>query len=153
MSDTPSGISDFLASCPVFQNVSREQIEEIAPLFRRESHQSGAVIMHQGGYSAAIYFIRSGRLAARIQRGDTRETVAHLQPTDLFGELSFVTGRPCVCDVEVDVDADVVVLPREELAKLPKQQEEVLRSLMKVIAGRLQQTVTRGTKAQEQPVV
>jgi NTE family protein len=153
MSETQSDIVDFLATCPVFQDVPREQIEEIAPLFRRESHPSGTIILHQGGYSAAIYFIRSGRLAARIQRGDARETVAHLQPTDLFGELSFVTGRPCVCDVEVDVDADVVVLPREELAKLPKHQEGVMRSLMAVIAGRLQQTVSRGTKAQEQPVV
>ena len=153
MSDTHSDIVDFLATCPVFHDFSREQIEEIAPLFRRESHPSGTIILHQGGYSAAIYFIRSGRLAARIQRGDSRETVAHLQPTDLFGELSFVTGRPCVCDVEVDVDTDVVVLPREELAKLPKHREGVLRSLMEVVAGRLQQTVSRGTKAQEQPVV
>ena len=153
MSDHSSGVADFLATCPVFHSVPREQIDEIAPLFHEESHPSGSIILHQGGYSDAIYFIRSGRLAARIQRGETRETVAHLQPTDLFGELSFVTGRPCICDVEVDVDANVVLLSKDVLARLPKQREEIMRSLMAVIAARLQQTVTRGTKAQEQPVV
>ncbi|MBI3895848.1 MAG: patatin-like phospholipase family protein [Acidobacteria bacterium] len=143
----------FLASSPIFQSLPPEQIEEIAPLFRCESHPAGTIILHQGGHSQAVYFIRSGRLAARIRRGDSRETVAYLQPPDIFGELSFITGRACVCDVEVDVDAEVLLLPKEAMAKLPKQREGILRSLMAVIAGRLQQTVTQGAKTAELPVV
>ena len=146
-------IASFLASSPVFQDVPREQIEQIAPLFRQESHPAGTIILHQGGYSQAVYFVSSGRLAARIQRGDSRETVAYLQPPDIFGELSFVTGRSCVCDVEVIVDAEVVLLPKEAMAQLPKQREAILRSLMRVIAGRLQETVTKGAKTPELPIV
>jgi NTE family protein len=148
-----SDIASFLASTSVFREVPAEPLEEIAPLVRSERHPAGDVILRQGGYSNAVYFLRSGRLAARIQRGDFRETVAFLQPPDIFGELSFITGRPCVCDVEVVVDAEVLLLPREVVPKLGKHRETILSCLMRVIAGRLQDTVTRGAKAAESPVV
>lgn len=149
----PDEITSFLASSPVFSEVPPEQLEKIAPLFRRESHPAGTIILRQGGTSEAVYFIRSGQLAARIQREGWRETVAYLQPPDIFGELSFVTGKACIADVEVVVDAEVLLLPKEAVPKLPEQRETILRSLMKVIAGRLQDTVIRGAKLRESPVV
>src|SRR3990172_1606456 len=152
-SEMPDEITSFLASSPVFSEVPPEQLEKIAPLFRRESHPAGTIILRQGGTSEAVYFIRSGQLAARIQREGWRETVAYLQPPDIFGELSFVTGKACIADVEVVVDAEVLLLPKEAIPKLPEQRETVLRSLMKVIAGRLQDTVIRGAKVRESPVV
>src|SRR5262249_9391025 len=82
-----------------------------------------------------------------------RETVAYLQPPDIFGELSFVTGKACVADVEVLVDAEVVLLHRDMIPKLPEHRETILRSLMKVIAGRLQETVSRGAKVRATSVV
>ena len=146
-------IASFLASSPVFSEVPPDQLEEIATLFRAERHAAGDVILRKGGLSDAVYFVRSGQLAVRIDRGGWKETVAYLQPPDIFGELSFVTNRPCVADVEVVLDAEVLLLPRDAVPKLPRQRETILRSLMKVIAGRLQETVTRGGKVRELPVV
>ncbi|MBI2819516.1 MAG: patatin-like phospholipase family protein [Acidobacteria bacterium] len=146
-------IARFLASSPVFSELPVEQLEQIASLFREEKYSAGTVVLRQGGASEAVYFIRSGQLAVRIQRGTWRETVAYLQPPDIFGELSFVTGRACVADVEVLVDAEVLLLHRDMIPKLPEHREVILRSLMKVIAGRLQETVSRGGKVRETPVV
>ncbi len=146
-------ISHFLQTSPIFRELSPEQIEEIAPLFQEAHYPAGAIILKHGEHSASLYLLRSGRVAARIQRESTRETIAYLQPPDAFGELSFLTGRPCVCDVEVVVDADVVVLSKAEAAKLTSNRESILRSLMDVIASRLQETVARGAKAPESPVL
>ena len=146
-------IASFLASSPVFSELPLEQLKEIAKLFRSERHAAGSVILHQGSKSDAAYFVRSGQLAVRIQRSGWKETVAYLQPPDIFGELSFITGKACVADVEVVLDADVLLLPRDAVPKLPHQRETILRSLMKVIAGRLQETVMRGGKVRESPVV
>jgi NTE family protein len=143
----------FLATSPVFSELPPEQLEQIANLFQQVRYTAGTVVLRQGGGSDAVYFIRSGQLAVRIQRTTWRETVAYLQPPDIFGELSFVTGRACVADVEVLVDADILLLHRDMIPKLPEQRETILRSLMKVIAGRLQETVTRGSKVRETPVV
>lgn len=146
-------ITSFLASSPVFKEIPLDELAAISPLFRMERHAAGNAVLRKGALSDAVYFVRSGQLAVRIDRGGWKETVAYLQPPDIFGELSFVTNRPCVADVEVVHDAEVLLLPRDAVPKLPQQRETILRALMNVIAGRLQETVTRGGKVRELPVI
>ncbi|MGI8785268.1 MAG: patatin-like phospholipase family protein [Acidobacteriota bacterium] len=148
-----SELETFLAGVSIFRDLTPEQLAEITPLFREEHHPAGAVILRQGGHSNAVYFVRSGRLAVRVSRPEGRETVAYLQPGAVFGELSFITGRTCSADVEVVVDADVVALPRDAIPRLPKHRETILRGMMTVLAERLHDTVTRGTRAAESPVI
>lgn len=148
-----SDIQSFLASCPVFEGVPEADIARMAPLFQVKTYSAGSLILRQGGQSAAIYFLRSGRLAVRIQRGQLRETVAMLQPTDIFGELSFLTGKACVADIEVVVDAEVVMLHKDAVPNDPSQRNAILRGLLNAVAVRLQETVKRGHQARELPVV
>ncbi len=150
-------LASFLGSSPVFSDLKPDQLTYLAGLVRQERFPAGSVILCQGAKSDAVYFVRSGQLAVRIQRGGQsggyRETVAYLNPPDLFGELSFLTGKACVADVEVVVDADIVILPREAVPQIPGERESLLRSLTRVIATRLQDTVTGGAKVREAPVV
>ncbi len=148
-----SELEDFLATIPVFRELTPDQLRDIAPLFREERYSAGKLILRQAEYAQALYLLRSGRLAVRVHRPEGRETVAFLQPPTVFGELSFITGRACSADVEVVVDADVLALPREAVARLPKQREGILRGMMTLLAERLYDTVTRGTRAAESPVV
>jgi len=142
-----------LASSPVFREVGKNQLGEIARILRVTRHPAGAIILQQGGHSSAVYFLLSGRLAVRILRDNSRETVAWMQPPDLFGELSFVTGRPCVADVEVVVDAEVAALTKDALAGNLELYDAVLRGLTGLIAERLQVTMIGGAKAPPAPVV
>lgn len=145
-------IQSFLATSPVFKDVPPEQLAAISPLFQTERYRAGKVILHQGDYSPAVYFLRSGRLVVRVQRGELRETVAYLQPPAIVGELSFFTGRRIVADVEVEVDAELVFLTKEAFSKLPKEGDVILTGLMGEIAGRLHETMTRGAKVPESPI-
>ncbi len=146
-------LQTFLATSPVFRHFLPEQLAEVLPLLQRRSYPAGTAILRQGDHSDAIYFLLSGRLAVRVQRGQARETVAHLNPPDVFGELSFVTGKPCVADVEVIVDAETVCLRKDALATLSLDRDALLSGLITPIATRLQSTVSRGTRAAELPVV
>ncbi len=143
----------FLATVPVFHDVPAEELEEISTLFREETYAAGKMVLRQGARSHAIYFLRSGRLAVRVQKGEKRETVAFLQPPALFGELSYITGRPVSANVEVSVDASVVVLSSEAMGQLGSHRDAVLRGILTAVAERLHDTVTKGTKAVESPVV
>lgn len=145
-------IQSFLATSPVFQDVPPKQLAAIAPLFQTERYRAGTLILHQGDYSPAVYFLRSGRLVVRVQRGEWRETVAHLLPPAIVGELSFFTGRRIVADVEVEVDAELVFLTKEAFSKLPKQGDLILSGLMGEIAGRLHDTVAVGANVPESPI-
>ena len=146
-------IGEFLTTCPVFSGMPADEIRQIAPLFQTATYEAGTLILKQGGYSNAVYFLRSGRVTVRIQRGTKRETVAVLHPPDVFGELSFLTGRQCVADIEVAVDSEVVFLPREAVPKAGSQREAMLRGLLGALATRLQVTMQRGQTALDLPVV
>ncbi len=146
-------LESFLASVSIFKDVPSEDLAEITPFLRQERFPAGSVILYQGRPSAAVYLLRTGRLAVRVRRPEGRETVAYLQPGAMFGELSFITGRTCSADVEVVVDAEVVWLSKDAVAKLPKQRDAILRGMMTVVAERLHDTVTRGTRAASSPVV
>jgi len=146
-------LESFLTTVPLFKELSQDQLHELAPLFLQERFAAGTVILYQGKSSSGMFFLRSGRLAVRVQRPEGRETVAFLQPGAVFGELSFITGRTCSADVEVVVDAEVAWLTKDAISKLPKQRDAILRGMMTVLAERLHDTVTRGTRAAESPVI
>ncbi len=148
-----SDLVKFLATVPVFRDVPTGELEEISALFREEIFPAGKTILRQGAKSHSIYFLRSGRLAVRVQKGEKRETVAFLQPPALFGELSYITGRPVSANVEVSVDASVVVLSGDAMAQLGSHRDAVMRGILTAVAERLHDTVTKGAKAVEAPVV
>src|SRR5271165_702031 len=110
-----SEMESFLAKVPIFRELTAQQIRGIAPHCRTERFEAGSTILHQGEYSKALYFLSSGQLAVRVRRGDRRETVASLQPPAMFGEVSFITGRACLADVDVVADAEVILFPKSAL--------------------------------------
>lgn len=153
MADRLDEIREFLRTSPVFRDVTPEELGNVAALFRFERHPAGSIILRRGVSNQAVYFLYSGLAAVRIQRGEWRETVAYLRPPDFFGELSFLTDRAVSADVEVMVDAEVLVLPREAVPKLPAERDAILRGLLRAVAERLHETVVRGAKVPDAPVV
>src|SRR5262249_32826769 len=119
-----SEMESFLATVPIFRELTAEQISEIAPLCQETQHAAGSMILRRGAYGEALSFLGSGRRAVRGRKGERGETVAHLQPPAVFGELSFITGRACSADVEVVVDAEVASLPKTSLASHPAYRDK-----------------------------
>jgi NTE family protein len=146
-------MESFLATVAIFRELTPEQLREVAPLCRQERYAAGTTILSQGAYSEALYFLHSGRLAIRVRRGDHMETVAHLQPPAVFGELSFITGRACSADVQVVVDAEVVMLSKSAMGQVQAHRDKIIHGMMNVVAERLHDTVTQGAKAPESPVI
>ena len=146
-------LEPFLGTVEIFRELGPEELRQIARLCRVERHAAGVTILNQGAHSEALYFLRSGQLAVRVRKGDHTETVAHLQPPAVFGELSFITGKACSADVQVVVDAEVVSLAKADLASIETNSEKIMRGMMIVLADRLHGMVTKGPKAPEAPVI
>src|SRR5271169_2859713 len=145
-------VSEFLASMPMFSGVPREQLDNLASSLREIRYKIGDLVLTQGETSDALYILRSGHLAVRVNRLDARETVALLQPPAIFGELSMITGKTCSADVEVVVDANVLVLPHVAFDNLAASHSELLRGMVQMLGERLHTTNVRGAIAAE-PVV
>lgn len=148
-----SELVQFLSTVPVFQGVDLDKLEAISHLFKEESYASGTTVLRQGALSQAIYFLRSGRLAVKVQKGEKKDTVAFLNPPALFGELSYITGRPVSAHVDVAVDATVVVLHKDAMSQLGGYRDAIMHGILNAVAERLHDTMTKGPKAVDAPVV
>ncbi|MEZ5400212.1 MAG: patatin-like phospholipase family protein [Bryobacteraceae bacterium] len=146
-------IAAYLSATEFFGGLSPEEVAEVARHCRLVRAPAGERVLRQGAAGNGIHFLKSGRLAVLVQRGSWRDTVNYVQPPSVVGELSFITGRPCVADVEVVVDAEFVFLPAEAAPAGSRLREVVLRGLTALVAERLRETVARGAKAPESPAV
>ena len=146
-------VRSFLAATPVFKDLPAADLDEIAGACVVNKRAAGELILRQGAPGDGVHFLRSGQLAVRVQRGAERETVNFIQPPSVVGELSYITGRSCVADVEVTVDAEIVFLPGDAAPVGSPLRMKILQGLTTMVAERLRETVLRGAKAPEHPTI
>lgn len=105
---------------------------------RRVSFSPGALVLQQGDDSArAIYTISSG--VARIEVNDV--SIAHLGPSSLIGDMSFVDDLPASASVVAHTELRVDVIDEEHLhtllASVPGFATRFYKSLAAIISERL----------------
>lgn len=133
---------DRLEDVPSLASLDRAHLRELASAFELRRFPDRALVLRQGAVSAALYLLHRGTVAVRVRRAGQRETVAELTPPGFFGELSFVTGRPCVADVEAVGPIEVGVLTREALEGLGPSRDALLTALLHLVSTRLHDTVS-----------
>lgn len=139
-----------LSAVPELSGLDPALLAELGGAFDAQQFPDGARVLRQGTTSAALYLLKRGTVAVRVQRAGHRETVAELLPPSFFGELSFLTGRTCSADVEAVGPIEVAVLTRDRLDTLGVARDALLQVLLHVVARRLHDVVT-GTPTLHRP--
>ena len=75
---------------PLFADLERRQVEQIARLFKERRFSAGETVVMEGSGGAAFFLIDSGEATVSI-RGAERAT---LQPGDYFGEIALIDEGP-----------------------------------------------------------
>ena len=82
----PGAPIDAVARVPLFSELNREEIEQVARLFKLRSFADGETVAREGSGGGAFYLIESGEAVVTIA-GQTRRT---LGPGDYFGEIALI---------------------------------------------------------------
>lgn len=84
-------ITEVIRQIEVFQGLSAPQLEQVAGMIRRESYNSGDVIIQQDDDSDSMYMIGQGQVEVRQRgaRGEQRTTL-FLGEGQIFGELALL---------------------------------------------------------------
>ncbi len=146
-------LATFLGTVTAFDALDPAERTAVAGRCLERTVAAGARLLTQGTGNSTLYVLRAGQVAVRTRQNGRVETIAHLNPPSIIGEVSFLTGRPCSADVEVLVDADVIELPLEALAPLSGPHERIVRALAGVLAHRLHGVVTGENAPVPSPVV
>ena len=140
--DDQSDKQNLLKTVPLFANLNKKSLKEIADITEEISKQTGDVLAQEGKTGQAFVFIVEGKV--RVERND--KVVNRLSASDFFGEISLIDGQPRTATVTAESDVRLLVLHAsyfdELLEKVPGLAREIMKSLCKYLRQAQRQTQT-----------
>ena len=115
---------------PLFAGLSLEEFEDFTRMMAVHTLPPGHAIVKQGDTGKSVYIIASGtvKVHTALPTGD-RLDLAELGPSDFFGEMSFLAGKPRTATVETAEDAVILEVAEDQLRDLTGRRPRVLQVL------------------------
>jgi CRP-like cAMP-binding protein len=99
------------------------------------------IMVRQGQESSSLYIIAKGSLGVYIDMPDgSMQNVASLGPSNLFAEISLLTGDLCNATVRADGEAVVYRIDRDALRPVLDARPEIVKKLSEMMAERMAAT-------------
>jgi CRP/FNR family transcriptional regulator len=144
---------ELLGRVPLFEELSREELERIASVAIPRSFPKGVRVFHEGDRSDACYIVRSGDLRVTREHSDGRAiALATLGAGDIFGELAMLDGEARSASVETLSDSELIALPAADVRGLLTRQAELTVKLVMALTRRLRETNERISRQSFQTV-
>lgn len=139
-----SAILQFLSSLALFEGVSKASLAALARESRLKRVPKGTFLFFQTDLANAVYMVRKGTIAIRLENPDGRELVINeMGPGDCFGELGILTGEPRSTSAEAIIDSEVLLIPSTTFQFILEQEPRLTLHLLKITAQRLQKSSKR----------
>jgi CRP/FNR family cyclic AMP-dependent transcriptional regulator len=130
-------IITFLARVPLFQSLSRRQLETLAKRVLDRDYQAGAAIVTQGKGGEGFFVVHSGKVDVVRERADGNKMVVNqLGDGDFFGELALLDDGPRTATCVASELTKCYVLPRWDFKAVLKDDTDMAISILEEMAGR-----------------
>ena len=121
-----------LKSVPLFESLSEEERQAIAPFVDEVSVSEGKRLVEEGDFSYQFMAIEDG--TARVERGG--EHVADLGPGDFFGEIGLLEKELRTASVTATSDMRLMTLTSWDLKRLEKTAPQVFEQIRRTVEER-----------------
>jgi CRP/FNR family transcriptional regulator len=132
----------FLARVPLFRNLKRGQLHDLATAMVSREFEAGDELVQQGKGGIGLFVIVAGKAEAVHTRIDGTDAVVNtFGPTDFFGELALLNDLPRTASVVAVEDTECLVLVRWELMRKLKKDPEMAIVILQELAKRFQRAM------------
>ena len=143
-----------LQRLPLFQYLPNEDIEAIANRLTYRQYDQGETLFYQGETADRLYILHTGGMALSDPQQPSRK-VSLLDPGDVFGGFSLITGAPHSATAVAGVLSGVWELPAAAFKELLQQSPELRAAVatllhQRSVAGYLQETQGFSTEQSSQ---
>jgi len=122
-----------LEKVPLFRDLSRKQLEQIARLADELDVPAGKRLATAGASGHELFVVVEGRATVSVTRGRT----VRLGPGDFFGEMSLLDGKPRSATVDADSPMRLLVVGGREFWQLLTAAPPLALAIMKTLSGRV----------------
>lgn len=136
-SSAPSDPVGFLQEVPIFADLDRRVLAEMATLVEWRHIRGGGVLFRRGDEADAMYMVVSGRLRVILERADSPSGARVLREAtrgETVGELALVTGEPRSASVVALRDTELARLSRQDFTLLLEREPRAVFGLTQMLA-------------------
>ncbi|MFY9327044.1 MAG: Crp/Fnr family transcriptional regulator [Georgfuchsia sp.] len=129
-----------IQSLPIFESLPMARLEALAQIASLSHVPRGGVVLREGEYTNAIYFILNGMLKVQVSDADGREVIlSMLGRGELFGEMGALDNQPCSATIVATKPSDLVVISKQDFQKILSNNFEVSLAIMRGLSRRLRE--------------
>ncbi len=144
---------ELLATVPVFETLSREDLERIAEVAVPRSFEPAEVVFREGDASDTCYIVRLGHARAVRAHPDGRTiTLANFGPGDIFGELAMFENESRSATIEATSAMQVIGILGGDMRRLIEAHHQMAIRLVIALGRRLRETNERLSRQSFQTV-
>lgn len=130
-------IVKFLFRVPLFQSLSKRQLEQIAKRVLDRDYQAGATIVTQGKGGEGFFIVYSGKVDVVRERADGNKAVVNqLTDGDFFGEMALLDDGPRTATCVAVGLTKCLVLPRWDFLAVIKDDSDMAVTILEEMAKR-----------------
>lgn len=137
-----TSISQFLKTVKIFENLTEEELELLAPLFQIKNAKKNEKVIVEGEVSDLFYVIRTGHF--NVSKGSKDSFITVLGQKETFGEASLFHDVRRTASVTATEDAQLLLLHRDRfqqfLLSYPLAANRILFQMLKELFFRLEET-------------
>ena len=129
---------ELLARTPMFRELSRKDLEQLALVAVPRSYGRGQVVFRQGDHGDTCYVVRSGSVRVTHDHTDGRTiTLAELRPGDMFGELAMFNSEVRSATVQALEDSSALALLAGDMRRMLLSHPHIAVNMLSWMSDRL----------------
>jgi CRP-like cAMP-binding protein len=127
-----------LGRVPLLSVLDSEQVLRLAETGNLHEFPVETVIVSEGDVGASLFIVVAGVLeVSRADADGTVRKIGRLQPGDVFGEMSLLTGAPRSATVTAASPVTLVEISKEHLEPIFRSQPILIAQLAEIEAARM----------------
>lgn len=103
---------------PLFADLTQEEFNEFTKRMVFHTVPADQAIVKEGDSGASVYVVTRGTVKVVTTVEGKAVELAVLQPSDFFGEIAFLTGKPRTATVIAAEECDMLEVPEDQLKDL-----------------------------------
>lgn len=128
---------------PLFADFTQEEFDDFVKRLTIQTVPGGRVIIREGEGGNSVFVITRGSVRVYTVINGRTIYLAELGPSEFFGEIAFLTGRPRTATVETKEETDLLEISEEELLDLIAHRPRIREILQKYYELRVKNTIEK----------
>ena len=123
-----------LRELPFFHDLTDKEVETVATVVKKKNFKLGETVFKESEDGASIYVIKKGEVKACKTAPDGELfTLTIMKDGEIFGEMSFLDGRPRSATIVAVSDLETYVIEKKDFETLVDGNPRIIYKLLKNI--------------------